>query len=188
MAHGILSGIQGKLFRIASLAFAASCLAVTLSCTMAERPPTTQTPEEIAGFHQLLLDHARMLDKYILQSQHGSNVSEFSMGWIVYDILLMVNAQDDDLYDYFNSEHINVETYLKTVFRDHPDQQIAGLDAMIDASPSTLRRIARQALDTLRHIPNGKEPPEIQARDRTALLQALVLLKQDMEQAAAETQ
>ncbi len=104
----------------------------------------------------------------------------------MYDVLTELSSQDDELYDYFNNDDINLQVYLKTRFHDHPLDEIAALDRLAKQGRPTLRLSARYALETLRHIPNSDEPAETQSRDRRELADALTTLRDLLAKSARE--
>jgi len=156
------------------------------ACSLAPRPTADQSREEIEDFQHIMRDDANQVGKYIAKTQDGKNISEFTLGWFIYDVLTELSSQDDALYKYFNNGDINLQTYLKTRFHDHPVSEIAALDALAKQGHPTLRLSARYALETLRHIPDSDEPDETQIRDRHELAGALATLQDLLEKSGRE--
>ncbi len=177
---------RAEFVRILAIAMTAICLATATSCASPKRPTPFETAEDAEDFRQSLLTDVRAIDKFANQTTEGQNISEFSLGWLVYTILVTVSSEDQQLYDFFNVDGRDLQVYLKTTFQNHPEEQIAALDAMIARTPSTLRSTARYALESLRHIPNSDEPPQVQQHDRDELAKDLTQLSAYLKKAASE--
>ncbi len=169
-----------------AFAMAAIFLHMATACSTPKPPTPFQTREDAEDFRQSLLTDARTIDKFTGETRAGENVSEFSLGWLVYTILVSASSTDERLYHFFNADGRDTQLYLRTTFHDHPVQQIAALDALIAEHPSPLRYAARYALESLRHIPESDEPPNAQQRDRGELADNLARLSANLKQAAAE--
>jgi hypothetical protein len=134
-------------------------------------------------FRQSMLDAARHVGDYMRQTADGKNLSELTLGWFVYDVLTEIASQDDDLNSYFNED---VQSYLKTKFHNDPAGEVARIDDLAKQGRHASRMAARYALEALRHIPNGGESTEVQARDRRDLLAALTMLREFLERSTTE--
>ena len=178
-----------SLARRLGLALAATLAAACLLFAAACGSPTEATApsrEEMEDFQQSLVQDSKTINKYLLQTRQGQNVSEFSLGWIVYSTLIEVSAQDQELYKFFNRDGRDLQLYLRTTFHDHPAAEVAALDDLAQRSNTTFRLIARQGLEALRHIPDGADPANVQAADRAALAKTLAVLKTLLDKGASE--
>lgn len=173
------------MLNLLAIAGCAGCLAATSACAQQQHDTLTPaTREEVEDYRNSLRSEAAAVQKYLHQTQAGKNVSELSLGWVAYDILVTVSTQDDGLYDYFNQGGRDLQTYLKTAFQRDPAHEIATLDAMVEQTCALSRRVARDTLEALRHIPDSGEAAEVQERDRKDLARALAALKDHLDQAA----
>jgi hypothetical protein len=168
---------------------AALALAVAMSLPipgcMAPSAPA-RTVEEAQDVRQTLLSDAQAVERYRQHTLEGQNVSEFSLGWTVYSILVTLGSEDPELYDYLTKGNRDIPTYLKTSFKNHPEQEIAAIKQMAEQDNPTLRSTAAASLEALRHIPTDKQSPADQARAREALAPALETLKGMLEKTAGE--
>ena len=170
--------LKSNAILLARAAVTVAALGLMASCGVAPPHPDAQiTRQELVEFRQTMVDYAGKADEYLNKIRQGKNVSDFTLGWFVYNILTEVSSIDDDLYIYLNRDDHDILHYLKTTFRDNPAGEIATLDAMAKQKNPTLRLIARFGLKSLRHIPDDDEPPDVQARDRRDLAAALAALK-----------
>jgi len=163
-------------------------LAVASGCAPPRYVPVFESAEEAEDFRQTLLANSRAVEQMLQKTEAGENVSNFSLGWLVYNILTLVSGRDEELYRRFDGGGRDVQIYLKTQFRTQPEQEIAALDALLAEEETALRLTARSALDALRHIPDPKDPPEAQKRDRAELAEALRLLQDSLQRAASEVE
>jgi hypothetical protein len=163
------------------------CIASFLgACGTAPQPQEAASREELEDFQKSMFDCADKAGEYLSQTQNGKNISELTLGWYIYDILVEIASQDDILYNYFSKKNQDIQSYLKTRFRDQPVEEIAALETLAKKGHPTLRLIARYGLETLRHIPNSDEPMEIQIRDRRELAGSLATLQNLLKKAAHE--
>lgn len=152
----------------------------TVGCAQS-RPDAPSDDSELAA----VFDTTSVSD-FIRQTEAGRNVSQFSLGWFIDTLLIDVAARDEELYRHFHRAGPMMSSYLQTIFQRHPDQEIAALDRMAEEGNQTLRRVARHALGALTHIPNSRDPQEVQAEERRLLLVELIALREMQEQAQEE--
>lgn len=153
---------------------------------MAEKSSNDASREEMEDFQHSMLENAKQAGQYLRITRDGDNISEFTLGWFVYDVLVELSSRDDALYEKFNKNNKDIADYLKTSFHDRPLAEIADLDKLAKQGHPTLRLSARYALETLRHIPNPAETQDIQLRDRRELASALATLQDLLEKSAGE--
>jgi hypothetical protein len=134
---------------------------------------------------EVVFDTTRVSD-FIRQTEEGHNVSQFSLGWFIDTLLIDIASRDEELFRHFHRDGLMMSSYLQTTFQNHPDQEIATLDRMAQQGDQTLRLVARHALGALTHIPNSRDPQEVQAADRRLLLEELIALREMQEQAQDE--
>lgn len=153
------------------------------SCQSAPPLDGLADPEVIADFRQNLEYDLQKVATSRDRTRQGKNLSEFSMGWLAYKILTEVASQDGELYAYLNQDKRDITTYMDKVFRYHPAEEVAALDRLAnqDTEHRTVRLIARNALEALRHIPNGDEEVAIQQRDRDVLSTTLETLHHNLD-------
>jgi hypothetical protein len=155
-------------------------------CGTASKPLSDATREEINDFRQSMQDSAKQANDYLNKTRAGTNISEFTIGWFVYDVLIELSSRDEVLYKHFNNNNKDLQDYLKSNFRDHPLEEITAIENLARQDQPTLRLSARYALEALRHIPNPAEAEEIQTRDRRELASALATLQNLLEKSARE--
>jgi hypothetical protein len=151
-----------------------ACLLPGVSCVPQHPPKAFETPEDVKEFQDLMQSNVQVLTNYLQKTQQGQNVSEFTLGWLVYNILSTVAGHDQGLYDFFNLRNSDLQIYLRTTFRQAPERQIEALDALRAQQDTPFRATARFALESLRHIPDSHDPPEVQRKDRQDLAEALI--------------
>lgn len=147
--------------------------------------------EETADFQDTVASGVKTVDGIIADTKAGKNVSEFRLGMFQMSLLNTLGEHDPGLGTYFHKDGRTMQSYLTDVFQYHDADEITHVTAMAQApadaktKPAT-RMAARDALESLRHIPEGKDPPEAQAKSRAALVEALTALKGDLAKAAKE--
>lgn len=161
----------------------AAILLMVVACTSPHPAAAPISEEEAQDFKQTMATDSQTAGEYLRKTQNGKNITEFSLGWFVYNVLTELSSMDDGLDKQFNHD---VQSYLKTTFHDNPDSEIAKIDAMAKEGHTPIRLAARSALECLTHIPDSNEPPETQAEDRRQLAAALASLKEHLEQSARE--
>ncbi|WP_146002885.1 hypothetical protein [Telmatospirillum siberiense] len=163
------------------------CLLFLLcACGTPPRPTNDAGPEEMENFRAEMAHDAVKAGDYLKKTQGGTNISEMTLGWFIYDVLTELSSQDVELYDYFNKDNASVEGYLKTRFKTHPVEEIAAIDSLAKRGHPTLRLSARYALEALRHIPDSGEPSDIQERDRRELAAALSTLQDLLQKSSRD--
>ncbi len=175
-----------RLTLILGMAVAAAGLLLATGCQSTSVATTGPDREEMEDFRQSLIQDSQTINKYLQHTRQGQNVSEFALGWIVYSTLIEISEQDKDLYNFFNKDGHDLQIYLRTTFHDQPEAQVAALDALAQRGDTTLRLIARHGLDSLRHIPDSADPPDVQARERSQLADRLAVLKDLLDKGARE--
>jgi hypothetical protein len=175
-----------QLFLLLRSAASVLCLAVGGGCSSPIDAETLIDQEALTEFRGNLIASSQKANDYLQKTLQGKNVSELTLGWFIYGILSDVEAQDQELYDFFNRDNLDLRRYLETTFHNQPTVEIAAIDVMNNREPSTLRLIARDALEALRHIPDSSEAAAIQERDRHDLAEALRGLKSALDKEASE--
>jgi len=116
--------------------------------------------------------------------RRGKNLSDMTVGMFVMHVLNEMTRDDADLSRFIHRGDRTTQAYLEEVFRDHSENEVAAVEAM--AGSSFHRRSAACALETLRHIPNIREPFSAQERDRTDMAAALACLDRALKGAVEE--
>jgi hypothetical protein len=147
--------------------------------------------EDTAEFRDTLRSSAKTIDAIITDTRAGKNVSEFRLGMFSMSLLNTLAERDPGLGNYFHKDGRTMQSYLTDQFQYHDTEEIAKITAMAQAPASEtskpeVRMAARDALEALRHIPEGKDTPEKQAEDRKALADTLTSLNADLLKAAKE--
>jgi len=107
-------------------------------------------------------------------TERGKNLSDMRLGLFAIHLLNEMSDGDAVLYGFVHRDDHSTIGYLEEVFQYHSSEEVAALEAL---GPEPHRQVARAALEMLRHIPDGAEPPETQARDRGDLAAALARLE-----------
>jgi hypothetical protein len=157
-------------------------------CAPPHLAPHFESAEEAEDFRETLQSNGRAVAGLLQKAEAGENVSSLSLGWLVYNILTLASGRDEALYRRLDAGGRDIQVYLKTQFRTQPEEEIAALDAMVAEEETGLRLVARSALESLRHIPDLKDTPETQRRDRAELAKALRQLHDALERAAGEVE
>jgi hypothetical protein len=156
------------------------------ACTTAMPPGPEQDRATLDEFRHEMTAFARKTGDYREQARHGSNPSEMTLGWFIYDLLTVLSSQDDALYQHFNPQGRDLQSYLRTVFRNHQAEEVDAIEALSRIDHPTRRLAARYGLEVLRHIPDPAEPKETQAADRRDLADALDILQKLLQRSAEE--
>lgn len=141
---------------------------------------------ETRDFQNTLRENEASADKYIRALQQGSDLSQMTVGWYVYNVVSLLASRDDALSDYLAQHGGDLRHYLETTFRKQPQQEIAAIRALSDDKTPALHEAAADALEALRHIPDPMDAPATRARDRKDLMQSLIQLKASLQKSASE--
>lgn len=117
------------------------------------------------------------IEGYLAQAKAGKPVSKYGMGWTAYRLLSRLAGMDAGLDAHFRAKNSDVMSYLQWEFAEHPNSEIAAMDALAKEGNEAIRLIARDMLLALKRMPSDKDPPEVQQRDREALGRVLEDLK-----------
>lgn len=147
--------------------------------------------EDTAEFHDTLMSDTKTIDGIIADTRAGRNVSEFRLGMFSMSLLNTLAERDPELGNYFHKDGRTMQSYLTDQFQYHDADEIAHITAMAQApqkgtAKPEVRMAARDTLEALRHIPEGKDPPEAQAAARKSLAETLTTLNADLVKAAKE--
>lgn len=163
-----------------------ACLLILAGCAVPPPPAATEDRVILEEFrHEMVIDADKAGD-FLERTRQGTNLSEMTLGWYVYDLLSELSSQDDVLYHHFYDDDRDLQDYLKTVFRDQHASEIAVIEESAKTGHPLRRLSARYALEVLCHIPNPGEPAEVQARDRRELAATLVTLQDLLRRTAGE--
>lgn len=142
------------------------------------------------AFQSSLVNSIAVLSTFMQQTQQGKNVSDFSLGMFVSKILGTLGSVDKTISSHLHANDRFTEGYLVEVFQNHPDAEIAFFNQLstVAGNPhqAKLDLTAADALECLKHIPDGKEGSEIQAKDRADLSHAFGALKSQLTGLAQE--
>jgi hypothetical protein len=133
-----------------------------------------------------LADESKSVKAMIAETKAGKNLSDFRVGMSMMGLLNNLADEDDGLGAYFHKDGRLMEDYLRNTFQYHSEDEVAHLAAMEKEGNPAIRASARYALEALRHIPDEKDPPDSQAKDRDALAEALTQLDLNLAEAAKE--
>lgn len=158
----------------------AACAALTLwvAACAAEAPADIQSDEDLAEFRHAIEAETAQVDGFVRKTQQGGNLTEFTLGWFVVNLLNQLCSQDQELFAYVHGDdHRSIENYLRTTFQAKPDEEMQGLGEMAERGHPATRLAARDALDALTHIPDTQSSAETQATARRELKDILLRLK-----------
>ncbi len=142
--------------------------------------------DEREEFQQEILADIDKVDTFILKTNRGVNLSEFSLGWFAMILLNELSAQDQELFDYLHADGRNVEAYLRTAFQNDPKSEIGYIGVMSLHGKRPIRLSARFTLEMLTTIPDAKDTPALQAKSRKDLAAILYKLRAALALVAAE--
>lgn len=131
--------------------------------------------EDEADFRQTMAGDVKFVNAMLADTEAGKNVSDFRIGMFAMGLLGDLSERDPALGAYFHQNGRLMQSYLTDVFQYHSDDEVAHVAALAAKGGET-RRAAQFALESLRHIPVEKDPPEQQAADRKDLAAALAAL------------
>ncbi len=164
-----------------------SVMMLTLSACMAHGavgseglPSLTDEQDEAAETKSYLASMLNNIDGYIAQSDKGRNLSDMTIGLYVSSLLGQLSGFDAPLANRLHQGGRLIDGYLTDVFQFHAQQEIDEISAMPQPGNVLARKTAAAALECLRHIPNGKNPPADQKQDREDMIKALMDLKQTL--------
>jgi hypothetical protein len=120
-----------------------------------------------------LSDYAARAAAMAERSRQGDNLSRFTVGWYVADLLAELAERDPELARRVRPDGRLVVEYLIGPFQDHAREEIQAVDALAAKANRPVRLAARYALEALRHIPDADDPAANQAEDRADLAGAL---------------
>jgi len=146
----------------------------------------TEREDARREFQEDILADVDKLDSFIQKTQHGANLTEFTLGWFVLILLDELSSQDSALFEHIHAGGMGAEHYLRHPFQADPRGEIATIEAMAQADHRTLRLATRTALEALTRIPDAKDPPEVQTATRKDLSASLMRLKVLLIRAVAE--
>lgn len=139
-----------------------------------------------AEFRDNLDSDIRRVQSLLDQTREGKNLSELTLGWFVLGLLSQLSGQDKELFQRFHPDDSSIESYLRTRFRTHPDDEIAPLLASRGAPQPAVHLAAGYALQALTVIPDAKGTEAQQAECRTALAASLAALHASLIRARSE--
>lgn len=142
--------------------------------------------EALEDYRNELTEFADTTNDYIAQTQRGVDLSELTLGWFTYDVLMVLASQDLALHQRFNRDGHDLEDYMKTEFHDQPKAEIDAVGILAKQERTAPRLAAKFALETLQTIPDPSEPAETQANDRKTLADALIGLQSNLRAAARD--
>ncbi len=137
-----------------------------------------------AEFRQEMASDAKSIGAVIADTDKGKNVSDMRLGMLMMSVLNSLCDRDEGLASYFHAGGRLMETYLISQFQFHSADEVARVAELAEAKPSPIRRAARYALESLRHIPDSGDPPATQVADREQLVAALESLQRNIADAA----
>jgi hypothetical protein len=142
--------------------------------------PVSVAEQDIIDFRLDMTTAAREATLLASRARAGDNLSELSVGWFVYGVLTELSAVDQTLNDHFGRD---VLSYLKHRFRQNAEANVDAVDHLDGdvKRVASVRSAAHWALDSLCHIPNGRDPEAIQADQRDKLATALDSLAASLE-------
>ena len=138
--------------------------------------PTSRTATGDDGSARDCTAEIRQVDEFLKAASQGQ-VSQFGLGMFVYVLLGEASAKDEELARYIERDDGDAASYLRNVFARQPAQEVAAVEAMAARGHHDQRLAVGYALESLSHIPDGDDAPDIQARDRGELAGALTRLK-----------
>jgi len=145
--------------------------------------PVAVTDQDLIDFRQDMATNSREARVLATRAREGENLSELSVGWYVYGVLTELSSVDPVLDEHFGSD---VLFYLKHQFRLNAAANVEAIDHLDgDAKRmAAIRSAAHWALESLCHIPTGREPEAMQASQREMLAAALDSLAAALDAAA----
>ena len=138
--------------------------------------------DEVDEIKSDLTTASATIDNFTAQTQQGRNLSDMTVGLFVANLLGQMARQDATLSMHLHRGGRFIEGYLSEVFQHQPEREIAAIRAMDHPGNLLVRATAAAALECLTHIPDSKEPPDQQARDRDQLIQSFAALKSLLDQ------
>jgi len=147
--------------------------------------------DDTVDFRDEMKSSGASVDRMIADTKAGRNISEFRLGMFSMSLLNTLGERDPELGAYFHKGGRTMQTYLTDVFQYHDTDEVAHVAVMAQAPKAgtvrpAVRMSAKDTLEALRHIPEGKDPPATQAKDRDDLAAALTSLRGDLDKAAQE--
>lgn len=142
--------------------------------------------EEAMEFRTEVTTESKSIAAMIAETQSGTNISETRLGMFMMNLLSGLAEHDEGLGTYFHRDGRLMQDYLTDQFQYHSEDEVARVDALAKQGKPAIRESARYALESLRHIPVSKDPPDTQAADRKALAEALTALNENLTKAAGE--
>jgi hypothetical protein len=147
----------------------------TLSCCVAQTTDlsipanhASATDDLDAEFRQSVLTDSTEATALATRSRSGVNLSNLTVGWYAYGVLTQLASFDQGLNEHFGGD---VMTYLKVQF---PTDSSARVDEIEHLAGCTgwavpIRPAAHWTLELLRHIPDSRDPLDVQALNRGKL-------------------
>ena len=169
-----------------------SCRRPALLCLMigmasataiaATAPPDAEEREEA---RQQLVADAQRVDDLLAQTRRGKNLSDMTLGLFAVHLLNEMSGDDAEMFNYLHRDHRTTQSYLEEIFQFHSAEEVAAVAAMAGDDPRRLT--VRYALESLRHIPDGKESPDSQERDRMDMAKVLAQLEAAIKSVIADS-
>jgi hypothetical protein len=178
-------------FRVRDMVAAAAIVVIAIGGLLALRfAPAVASGDDAAEaaqeFRAEVADESKAVKGMIDETKAGKNLSDFRVGMFMMSLLNNLSDRDDTLGAYFHKDGRLMEDYLRNTFQYHSEDEVAHVAAMAKDGNPAIRESARYALESLRHIPDEKDPPESQVKDRAALAESLTALEASLTQAAGE--
>jgi len=150
--------------------------------------PAAESDEAEAAqeFRTELATESKAVSAMIDETKAGKNISEMRLGMFMMNLLSGLAEEDDGLGTYFHKNGHLMQDYLTDVFQYHSVDEVAHVADLAKQGHPAVRLSAQYALESLRHIPVSKDPPETQATDRKDLVDALTKLNESLGKAAKE--
>ena len=175
--------MNNRLWKIAvcGLGLMAPLSACTVSHSSAVHTSSVEDDDDRAEFIGTLNRATSSIDGFVTDTSSGRNLSDFTLGLFVSNLLGILGERDPTLSEYLHRGNRFIQDYLTDIFQYHADEEIASLDRQAESDNSPYAAAASRALEVLRHIPDGRTPSEQQAEERSALIEALTGLKEALE-------
>lgn len=165
-------------------------LLLSLSACATQRPPpppssdptildTTLSDDE-ADFRDSIANSIGAIDRFCEQTQTGKNLSDYTLGLFVSNLLATLSGQDIKIANHIFEGGRLTDSYLSEVFQYHPTMEIAYFDALESSANPAFHHAVARALDVLQYIPDPHSPEKKQASDRKMLLKSLTALKAEL--------
>ena len=177
--HGILAAL------LALLVATAGPTALRLDPAAHAASVPAGDDDDTAEFRSELADESKTVQRMIADTKAGDNLSDFRLGMFVMGLLNNLSDRDDALGGYFHKNGRLMEDYLRNTFQYHSEEEVAHVAEMAKQGNPGIRGSAQYALESLRHIPDDKDP-QTQQQDRTALIDSLTRLNDNLAKAAQE--